>query len=206
MPAIESQIGDDNICLRRTGTINYGHRAFLGRLRDRKLMRVFFARFPISEMVFDLGQQTVFLNVPNHDQDSVVRQKTRSFRCDQRFARQLRQLLVDLTGVREPGADGLGHAVVTLSLSDPSLAMMDPEEIRARLRILPDMHWCSHWNDASLAVEGDAVAAKAAKDALDSWDAADEAEFLARLPKDVEPSLIPGLRRDGAAPRGESHP
>lgn len=107
-----------------------------------------------------------------------------------------RQLLVDLTGVREPGADGLGHAVVTLSLSDPSLAMMDPEEIRARLRILPDMHWCSHWNDASLAVEGDAVAAKAAKDALDSWDAADEAEFLARLPKDVEPSLIPGLRRE----------
>ncbi|MCH8180689.1 MAG: hypothetical protein IIA02_13030 [Proteobacteria bacterium] len=107
-----------------------------------------------------------------------------------------RQLLVDLTGVREPGADGLGHAVATLSLSDPSLAMMDPEEIRARLRILPDIHWCSHWNDASLAVEGDAVAAKAAKDALDGWDAADEAEFLAQLPKDVEPSLVPGLRRE----------
>ena len=107
-----------------------------------------------------------------------------------------RQLLVDLTGVREPGSDGLGHAVVTLSLSDPSLAMMDPEEIRARLRILPDMHWCSHWNDASLADEGDAVAAKAAKDALDGWDAADEAEFLAQLPKDVEPSLVPGLRRE----------
>lgn len=107
-----------------------------------------------------------------------------------------RQLLVDLTGVREPGSDGLGHAVVTLSLSDPSLAMMDPEEIRARLRILPDMHWCCHWNDASLADEGDAVAAKAAKDALDGWDSADEAEFLAQLPKDVEPSLVPGLRRE----------
>lgn len=107
-----------------------------------------------------------------------------------------RELLVDLTGLREPGPDGMGRAVVTLSLSDPTLAMMDPEDIRARLRILPDLHWCAHWNDAQLATEGDAAAASAAKDALDGWDAADEADFLQSLPKEIDPSAIPRMRRE----------
>ena len=107
-----------------------------------------------------------------------------------------RQLLVDLTGLREPGADGSGRAIVTLSLSDPSLAMMDPSDIRARLRILPDLHWCSHWNDSRLATEGDAAAANAAKDALDCWDAADEVDFLQHLPQDIDPSLVPRMRRE----------
>lgn len=58
-----------------------------------------------------------------------------------------RELLVDLTGQRDVGSDGQGRAIVTLSLSDPSIAMMSPEEIRARLRLLPDIRWCAHWND-----------------------------------------------------------
>lgn len=65
-----------------------------------------------------------------------------------------RELLVDLTGLREPGSDGRGRAIVTLSLSDPSIAMLGPEEIRARLRILPDIRWCAHWNDEALTVAG----------------------------------------------------
>ena len=61
-----------------------------------------------------------------------------------------RELIVDLTGQRDAGSDGHGRAIVTLSLSDPAIAMMSPEEIRARLRLLPDIRWCAHWNDQAL--------------------------------------------------------
>ncbi len=44
-----------------------------------------------------------------------------------------RELLVDLTGLREAAGDGSGRAIVTLSLSDPTIAMIGPEEIRDRL-------------------------------------------------------------------------
>jgi hypothetical protein len=51
-----------------------------------------------------------------------------------------RQLLVNLTGLREPGGnDDGGQAIVTMSLSDPEIASLGPDEIRARLRILPDI-------------------------------------------------------------------
>lgn len=58
-----------------------------------------------------------------------------------------RQLLVDLTGLREPGGNNEdGQAIVTMSLSDPEIASLGPDEIRARLGILPDIGWCAHWN------------------------------------------------------------
>lgn len=93
-----------------------------------------------------------------------------------------RELLVDLTGLREPGSDGRGRAIVTLSLSDPTIAMLGPEEIRARLRILPDIRWCAHWNDQALAAKSDAAAKQAARDALDAWQEIDEADFRSHLP------------------------
>lgn len=107
-----------------------------------------------------------------------------------------RELLVDLTGLREPSSDGQGRAIVTLSLSDPTIAMLGPEEIRARLRILPDIRWCTHWNDKDLVVQGDAAARKAARDALDDWDDTDEAEFRSRLTPDIDAATAQNLRRE----------
>ena len=107
-----------------------------------------------------------------------------------------RELTVDLTGVREPMADGTGHAVVTIALSDPALAMLDAETIRARLRVLPDLRWCSHWNDQDLAVRSSATAAQAASEALDGWDAEDEAEFLSSLPTGMAQAEAQAYRRE----------
>lgn len=108
-----------------------------------------------------------------------------------------RQLLVDLTGLREPSRnDDVGQAIVTMSLSDPEVASLGPDEIRARLRILPDIGWCAHWNDADLAARGDAAAVSAARSALDAWDAADEADFRSHLQPGIDEATAQGLRRE----------
>lgn len=107
-----------------------------------------------------------------------------------------RKLLVDLTGQREPGSDGVGRAVVTMSLSDPAIAMLSPEDIRSRLRILPDIRWCAHWNDHALAAEGDAAAEKAVREGLDGWQDTDEATFRALLPPEVDAMSAQSLRRE----------
>lgn len=107
-----------------------------------------------------------------------------------------RKLLVDLTGHRAPLDACDGQAIVTIALSDPELAMLGPEEIRSRLRILPDVRWCAHWNDVALAASGDAMASQAACDALDSWTSEDEAEFRLRLTPDIDENLARQLRRE----------
>ncbi len=107
-----------------------------------------------------------------------------------------RQLLVDLTGLREPSSADCGQAVVTMSLSDPEIASLGPDEIRARLRILPDIGWCAHWNDAGLAARGNAAAVSAARSALDAWDDADEADFRSYLPPGLDETTAQGLRRE----------
>ena len=108
-----------------------------------------------------------------------------------------RLLLVDLTGSRERGGNNEGgQALVTISLSDPEIAGLGPDEIRSRLRILPDIVWCSHWNDEGLAARGDAAAVSAARSALDAWDAASEHEFCSILPLDVDEATVQGLRRE----------
>lgn len=107
-----------------------------------------------------------------------------------------RKLLVDLTGHRAPLDTCDGQAIVTIALSDPELAMLGPEEIRSRLRILPDVRWCAHWNDAALASEGDAMASQAACDALDNWTSEDEAEFISYLTPDIGDELARQLRRE----------
>lgn len=107
-----------------------------------------------------------------------------------------RELLVDLTGQRDAGSDGHGRAIVTLSLSDPTIAMMSPEEIRARLRLLPDIRWCAHWNDQALQTTANAHARQAAQDAMDAWGDADEALFHQYLPSNLDPSMVQQWRRE----------
>lgn len=107
-----------------------------------------------------------------------------------------RELLVDLTGQRDAGSDGQGRAIVTLFLSDPAIAMMSPDEIRARLRLLPDIRWCAHWDDQALQGAASAQAQQVAREAMDAWDAADEAQFHQHLPPDLEPSAAQQLRRE----------
>lgn len=107
-----------------------------------------------------------------------------------------RELLVDLTGLREAASDGSGRAIVTMSLSDPTIAMLGPEEIRARLRILPGIRWCAHWNDQELTTEADAAATQAARDALDGWQETDESDFLSHLPLDTDATTMQRWRRE----------
>lgn len=107
-----------------------------------------------------------------------------------------RELIVDLTGQRDAGSDGRGRAVVTLSLSDPAIAKMSPDEIRARLRLLPDIHWCAHWNDQALHATATAQAHQSAYDAMDAWGDADEALFHRDLLPEQEPSIAQQWRRE----------
>jgi hypothetical protein len=107
-----------------------------------------------------------------------------------------REFLVDLTGRRDAGSDGQGRAIVTMLLSDHAIAMMSPDEIRARLRLLPDIRWCTHWDDQALQVAASAQAQQAAREAMDAWDAADEAQFHQHLPSDLEPSAAQQWRRE----------
>lgn len=107
-----------------------------------------------------------------------------------------REFLVDLTGQRVAGSDGQGRAIVTLFLSDPAIAMMSPEEIRGRLRLLPDIRWCAHWDDQALQAAANAQAQQVAREAMDAWEDADEAPFRQHLPSGVEPSVAQQLRRE----------
>lgn len=107
-----------------------------------------------------------------------------------------RILLVDLTGSASQMATGSGQAVVSISISDPSLAMLSPEEIRSRLRILPDVRWCAHWQDQTLAAKGDGDAAQMARDAFDGWSTKDEADFSEHLSTDLDEGTVQRLRRE----------
>lgn len=57
---------------------------------------------------------------------------------------------------------------IVLSVDDPSIAAMTPDELRKRLRLLVEgANWCSHWNDGALAEAADAAAQAKATEALD---------------------------------------
>lgn len=105
-----------------------------------------------------------------------------------------RTILVDLTGERVGGE--AGRAVMTINLSDPALAEMDVDELRARLRLLPPMKWCSHWRDRELASQARARAADEVRHALDAWTDEDEAQFQAQLPQDMDPDATAMIRRE----------
>lgn len=103
-------------------------------------------------------------------------------------------ILVDLTGERVEGEEG--RAVITINLSDPALAEMDVDELRARLRLLPPVRWCSHWRDRQMASEARTMAADTARQALDAWTDEDEEQFQAGLPPDTDPDATATMRRE----------
>lgn len=106
-----------------------------------------------------------------------------------------RILLVDLTG-QTTATPFKNSAMVTIALSDPTLATLSVEEIRSRLRILPNIQWCTHWQDTELAARGDAEAHQKAQEFLDQWSPQEEAEFRALLPSDTDDQMARRLRRE----------
>lgn len=105
-----------------------------------------------------------------------------------------RTILVDLTGERVEGE--AGRAVITINLSDPALAEMDVDELRARLRLLPPASWCSHWRDRELTSQARVRAADEARQSLDAWTDEDEALFQAQLPPGMDPDATATMRRE----------
>lgn len=107
-----------------------------------------------------------------------------------------RELLVDLTGQLVYDGEGKGRAIVSVPLSDPAIAMMSPEEIRSRLRLLPDGHWCAHWSDEALSLRAQKDARQTASSAMDAWTDIDEAAFQAILGRDAPPAEVQKWRRE----------
>lgn len=74
-----------------------------------------------------------------------------------------RQLRVELTGTvgsaDQPGSGASTMPVISIVVDDPVLASMNPEELRARLRLeAAELCWQSHWNDGLLQADADAQA------------------------------------------------
>lgn len=104
-----------------------------------------------------------------------------------------RQLVVLLTGMLRQSSNDpadsvtLPVATVILDVEDPSLASMDPDELRSRLRLLPNVVcWRNHWNDAELLGQAKRKATHQAQFELDA------------PPDDFEPppDLPPELKRE----------
>ncbi|WP_425259191.1 hypothetical protein ACPOLB_27130 [Rubrivivax sp. RP6-9] len=105
-----------------------------------------------------------------------------------------RTILVDLTGERVEGQ--AGRAVMTINLSDPALAEVDVDELRARLRLLPPMRWCSDWRDRKMSSQARTRAADEARLELDAWTEEDGARFQAQLPPGADPEATATMHRE----------
>ena len=103
--------------------------------------------------------------------------------------RQLRVVLTGIAGKHDEVLDwrGLPMPTVVVDVDDPRLAAMPPDELRRRLKLLPDgLCWRHHWNDADLFAEALAKANAEAHCFLD--DEPTDIEFPA--------GLDPSLRRE----------
>lgn len=104
-----------------------------------------------------------------------------------------KQVLVQLTGTNiqpEPssGDSADGRATIFIDINDPRLAGMSPDELRNRLRLLPEpLCWHSHWEDGMLTQEASAAALLRAQEMLDWPDGISE--------RDLE-AVPPELRRE----------
>lgn len=91
-----------------------------------------------------------------------------------------RQLLVRLTGTNTahgPTSEGASdaRATVYIDIGDPRLAALSPDELRARLKLLPDkLCWHGHWDDAALDAQASMAARAHAQEMLDWPDGASE--------------------------------
>lgn len=91
----------------------------------------------------------------------------------------------DETGTSSEG--GLSVPTIYIDIDDPSLVDMAPDELRKRLKLLPDsLCWSSHWQDDELHLQ---ALAKARAKAL---------FYLDEVPDELElpEGLEPGLRRE----------
>ena len=87
-----------------------------------------------------------------------------------------RQLRVQLTGTLatvpdQPLDDESAHLpIIFLDINNAGIAGMGPEEIRRRLRLLPNaLCWGSHWSDAALLAQATEAARCMADEKLDWW-------------------------------------
>lgn len=78
-----------------------------------------------------------------------------------------RQLRVSLTG-EVNGEQSGGMPNIVLTVDDPKIAAMSPDELKSRLHLLVEQAtWCSHWNDADLTLQAMQQARHDAEQALD---------------------------------------
>lgn len=87
-----------------------------------------------------------------------------------------RRVKVQLIGKANPGDVAAQYTdanlpTILVSVDDPAVAALSPEELRSRLEVhVADGHWCSHWADDELDQEARLGAAEEATVALD-WSA-----------------------------------
>ena len=123
------------------------------------------------------------------------RRRVANFRFQDRTSAVLtlddgRELIVQLTGTNiqaesQSEQGGEGRATVFIDINDPRLAGMSPDELRTRLKLLPEpLCWHSHWSDATLEQEAAAAAMLRAQERLDWPDGMTE-EDLAAVPPEL---------------------
>jgi hypothetical protein len=99
-----------------------------------------------------------------------------------------RQLRVELTGTPGMGGqltvDGQLVPTIYLAIDDPGLAALGPEELRRRVRLVPNnLCWHVHWDDAGLLAQAEAAARERAHFYFD-----DVPPWL-DLPEGMDPTL-----------------
>lgn len=94
--------------------------------------------------------------------------------------RQIRVVLDGSVSVRNVASEGVALTpTIILSITDPEIAAMSPDELRRRLVILAEgAVWCAHWDDAELHQAALDLAQSKAIDALDWLDATDLSDGL----------------------------
>lgn len=100
-----------------------------------------------------------------------------------------RQVLVSLTGTNiehqhGSGLDGKAMTTIFIDINDPTLASLDKDELRSRLRLVAgSLCWRSHWNDDELKRQAELEAMGKARDLLD-WPNVDSSE-LEKVPPEL---------------------
>lgn len=101
-----------------------------------------------------------------------------------------RQVVVYLTGTNIPTAMPTdGHeecrATIFIAIDDPRVAGLSPSELRARLRIEPELLcWRTHWDDGSLEQQATSRAMARAQEMLD-WPETSNSEDLEAIPTEL---------------------
>lgn len=78
-----------------------------------------------------------------------------------------RQLKVSLTG-KVDGEQSGGIPTIVLTVDDPTIAAMSPDDLKSRLHLLVEQaSWCGHWNDSDLRAQALLNAQNDAEKSLD---------------------------------------